>query len=67
MIISEAWVTDVSVTVVQIKKLQAGGTYVNYSDFCKSHWFHVSYCVTLAYVLYFDEFLIHDSRRFMIY
>jgi hypothetical protein len=45
----------------------AEGTYMNYPDFCENHdQFHVIYCVTLAYVLYFEEFLIHDSGRFMI-
>ncbi len=45
----------------------AGGTYANYPDFCKNHQFHVIYCVTLAYVLYFKEFLTLDSRRFVIF
>ena len=74
MIVSKTWVTDVSVTVVQIKNSEqntrctwAGGTYVNYPDFCENHQFHVIYCVTIVYVLYFPEFWIHDSRRFMIY
>ena len=38
----------------------------NYPDFFENHQFHVIYCVTLAYVLYFEEFLIHDSRGLMI-
>ena len=45
----------------------AGGTNVNYPDFCKNHRFHAIYCVTLAYLLYVEEFLIHYSRQFMIY
>ncbi len=45
----------------------AGGTYANYPDFCKNHQFHVIYCVTLPYVLYFEEFLTLDSRRFTIF
>ena len=40
----------------------AEGTYANYPDFCEDHQFHVIYCVTLAYVLYFEKFLTHDSR-----
>jgi len=45
----------------------AGGTScANYPDFFEKHHFHVIYCVTLAYVLCFEEFLIHDSRGFMI-
>jgi hypothetical protein len=27
---------------------------------------HRPYCVTLAFVLFFEEFLIHDSHGFMI-
>ncbi len=42
--------------------IRAGETYANYLDFCKNHQFHVIYCVTLTYVLYFEEFLTHDSR-----
>jgi hypothetical protein len=39
----------------------------NYPDFCENHQFHVIYCVTLAYVTFFEElFLIHDSRGFII-
>jgi hypothetical protein len=45
----------------------AGGTYANYPDFCKNHWFHVIYCVTLTYVLYFKEFLTLDSCWFTIF
>jgi hypothetical protein len=39
---------------------------VNYPDFCENHQFHVIYCVTLASVLYLEEFLIHDLRGFTI-
>jgi hypothetical protein len=45
----------------------AGGTNANYPDFCKNHQFHVIYCVTLAYVLYFEEFLTLDSRQLPIF
>ncbi len=45
----------------------AGGTYANYPDFCKNHQFHIMYSVTLTYVLYFEEFLTLDSRRFTIF
>jgi hypothetical protein len=45
----------------------AGGLYANYPDFCKNHQFHVIYCVTLAYVLYFKAFLTHNSRWFTIF
>jgi hypothetical protein len=45
---------------------RAGGTCANYPDFLENHQFHVIYCVTLANVLYFEEFLIHDSHGFMI-
>ncbi len=45
----------------------AGGTYANYPDFCKNHQFHVIYCVNLAYVLYFEEFLTLDSCWFTIF
>jgi len=34
---------------------------VNYPDFFENHQFHVIYCVTLAYALFSEEFLIHDS------
>ncbi len=30
--------------------------------FCKNHQFHVIYCVTITYVLYFEEFLTPNSR-----
>jgi hypothetical protein len=30
----------------------------------KNDQFYVTYCVTLANVLYFEECLIHDSRQF---
>ena len=36
--------------------------HANYPDFCKNHQFHVIYCVTLAYALYFEEFLIQNSH-----
>jgi len=40
----------------------AGGTkYANYPDFCVNHQY-VIYYVTLSYVLYVEEFLIHNSR-----
>ena len=45
----------------------AGGTYVNYHVFCENHKFHVIYCVTIPYVLYLEEFLIHDSCQSMIF
>ncbi len=45
----------------------AGGTYANYPDICKNHQFHVIYCVTLACVFYFEEFLTLDSRWFTIF
>ena len=32
--------------------------------FCKNHQFHGIYCVTLAYELYWEEFLIHNSGWF---
>jgi hypothetical protein len=35
-------------------------------DFFENCQFHVIYGVTLIYVLYLDEFLIHDSLGFMI-
>jgi hypothetical protein len=35
-------------------------------DFFENNQFHVIYCVSLAYVLFFEEFLIHVSRGFMI-
>ena len=35
-------------------------------SFFENHQFHVIYCVTLANVLFLEEFLIHDSRGFMI-
>ena len=41
--------------------------YANYPNFCENHQFHFIYCVTLAYVPYFEEFPIHGSRRFTIY
>ena len=44
----------------------AGGTYSSFPDFFENHQFHDFYCVTLAYVLCFEEFLIHDSHGFMI-
>ena len=44
----------------------AGETCANYPDFCKNHQFHVIYCVTLAYAIICEEFLIRDSRGFMI-
>ncbi len=34
----------------------AGGTYVNYSDFCKNHHFHVFYYVNHAHVLFPKNF-----------
>ena len=34
---------------------------MNYPDFYENHQFHVIYCVTVAYVLNFEEFLIHGS------
>ena len=39
----------------------AGGTYVNYSDFCKNNQFHVFYYVNLAYVRFLKNFcfMIH--------
>jgi hypothetical protein len=45
----------------------AGGTYTNYPDFCKNHQFHVIYCVNLAYVPNFEEFLTLNSRRVTIF
>ena len=48
----------------------AGGTYCKLPLFLwesSVHQFHVIYCVTLAYVLYFEEFLIHYLHRFMIF
>ena len=45
----------------------AGGTYASFPDFCNNRQFYVLFTVfTLANVLYFKEFLIHDSRGFMI-
>ena len=45
---------------------RAGGTCVNNPDFFENHQFHVIYCVTLAYVLFWGEFLILNSRGFLI-
>jgi hypothetical protein len=46
----------------------AGGTYyANYLVCCENHQFRFIYCVTLAYVLYFEEFMIHNSRRFTVF
>jgi hypothetical protein len=33
-----------------------------YPDFFENHQFYGIYCVTLAFVLFFEEFLIHDSH-----
>ena len=44
----------------------AGGTCANYPFFFENCQFHVNYRVTLVYVLNFVEFLIHDSRGFII-
>jgi hypothetical protein len=38
----------------------------SFPDFCNNRQFYDIYCVYSAYVLYFEEFLIHDSRGFMI-
>jgi len=40
----------------------------SFPDFCDNRQFHVIYCVSshLCTILYFEEFLIHDSRVFMI-
>ena len=43
----------------------AGGTCANYPVFFLES-SRVIYCVTLAYVLVFEEFLIHDSRGFTV-
>ena len=42
----------------------AGGRYANFPIFFENHQFQIICCVTLTYVLYFEEFLIHDSRVF---
>ena len=44
----------------------AGGTCVSFPDFCDNCQFHVFTVFTLVYVLYFEEFLFHSSRGFMI-
>jgi len=36
------------------------------SFLCNNRQFYVIYCITLANVHYFEEFIIHDSRGFMI-
>ncbi len=39
----------------------AGGTCASFPDFCDYHQFHVIFTVfTLANVLYFKDFMIHD-------
>jgi hypothetical protein len=35
-------------------------------DYFENKQFHVIYCVSLAHVLFFEEFLIHVSCGFMI-
>ncbi len=39
---------------------------MSFPDFCDNRQFHVIYVFPLVYVLYFEEFPIHDSRGFMI-
>jgi hypothetical protein len=47
--------------------LAAHGLEVHMRDVCNNHQFYVIFTVfTLTNVLYFEEFLIHDSRGFMI-
>jgi hypothetical protein len=40
----------------------------SFPDFCDNHQFHIIYCVysRLCKVLFFEEFLIHESHGFMI-
>ena len=38
----------------------------SFPDFCDNCQFHVIYCVSSRVCTYFEEFLIHDSRGFMI-
>jgi len=44
----------------------AGGTLCEFPWFCDNRQFHVIYCVSSRVCTYFEEFLIHDSRGFMI-
>ena len=63
---SENYWRDTSITLAA--RGWAGGTSccANYPDFFENNQFRVIYCVTLAYVLFSEEFLIHDSRGFVL-
>jgi hypothetical protein len=52
---------------LQNKYANASFTLAVYPDFCKNHQFHVIYCLTLAYVIHFEEFLTLDSHRFTVF